>query len=102
MANPHVRPHMNFLPHVEGKHMSQAWHGYKMVHDVSDSVLTPFLKVGKSIYYVNELVRRKKDYFIPLRWITYGRSKELCAIGYCATESPVCLNISSLAPAYYL
>ncbi|CAE6538113.1 unnamed protein product [Rhizoctonia solani] len=45
MANPHLRPHMNFLPHIEGKHMSQAWHGYKMVHDVSDGVLTPSLRV---------------------------------------------------------
>ncbi|KAF8749895.1 hypothetical protein RHS01_09742 [Rhizoctonia solani] len=89
-ANPHLRPHMNFLPHIEGKHMSQAWHGYKMVHDVNNNVLTPCLKVRGRIYYVNELVRRKDDYFLPLRWITYGPSKKLYAIGYHTSESLVC------------
>ncbi|KAG8711711.1 hypothetical protein FRC11_002079, partial [Ceratobasidium sp. 423] len=78
MANPHLRPHMNFLPHVEGKHMSQAWHG-----------------VGDRIYYVNELVRRKNDYFLPLRWITYGPSKELYAVGYHTTESASGLLVHS-------
>ncbi|CCO37924.1 hypothetical protein BN14_12084 [Rhizoctonia solani AG-1 IB] len=95
MANPHLRPHMNFLPHVEGKHMSQAWHGYKMVHDIKDDVLTPCLRVGGQMYYVNELVRRKNDYFIPLRWITYGRSKEQYAMGYKATLSELGLMVHS-------
>jgi hypothetical protein len=101
MANPHVRPHMNFLPHIEGKHMSQAWHGYKMVHDISDNMLTPYLRVGNRIYYVNELVRRKNDYFLPLRWITYGPSKELYAMGYHTTASPVCLNTHLLVLIKY-
>ncbi|KAF8753824.1 hypothetical protein RHS01_06641 [Rhizoctonia solani] len=95
MANPHLRPHMNFLPHMEGKHMSQAWHGFKMVHEVSDSVLTPFLRVGDRIYYVNELVRQKNDFFIPLRWITRGHLKELYAIGYHVIQSPSGLVVQS-------
>ncbi|CUA75716.1 Dynein heavy chain, cytoplasmic [Rhizoctonia solani] len=93
MANPHLRPHMNFIPHVEGKHMSQAWHAFKMVHDVSDHVLTPSVRFGGHIYYVNELVRRKNDYFLPLRWITYGPSKQLYAIGYHTSESPLGLLV---------
>ncbi|KAF8694557.1 hypothetical protein RHS03_08166, partial [Rhizoctonia solani] len=95
MANPHLRPHMNFLPHMEGKHMSQAWHGFKMVHEVSDSVLTPFLRVGDRIYYVNELVRRKNDFFIPLRWITRGHLKELYVIGYHVIQLPSGLVVQS-------
>ncbi|KAH7322259.1 hypothetical protein B0J17DRAFT_582531 [Rhizoctonia solani] len=101
MANPHVRPHMKFLPHVEGTHMSQAWHGFKMVHKVGNSVLTTFLRVSNRIFYVNKLVRCKKDYFIPLRWIAYGQEKDLSAVGYCVTESSVCLNITLLVLAYY-
>ncbi|GAB1518685.1 hypothetical protein RhiTH_001749 [Rhizoctonia solani] len=95
MANPHLRPHMNFIPHAEGRYMLQAWHAFKMVHDVSDHVLTPSVRSGGRIYYVNKLARRKNDYFLPLRWITYGPSKELYAIGYHTTELPSGLLVCS-------
>ncbi|KAF8601803.1 hypothetical protein BDV93DRAFT_424174, partial [Ceratobasidium sp. AG-I] len=68
-ANPLVRPHMNFLPHDDGKRMTQAWHGHKMVHDIPDRFLTPCVRFNGRIFYVNELVRRRDDWFIPLRWI---------------------------------
>jgi hypothetical protein len=92
MANPHLRQHMNLLPHIEGKHMLQAWHGYNMVHNIKDNVLTLCLRIDNQIYYVNEVVQRKNNYFIPLWWITYGRSKEQYAIGHKATLSEVHLN----------
>lgn len=95
MANPQVRPHMNFLPHVDGKRMSQAWHGYKMVHDIDDKYLTPCIHVNGRIFYINELVQRKSDWFIPLRWITHGPSRELRAIGHIANQTEVSdLNLS--------
>ncbi|KAG9122228.1 hypothetical protein FRC07_001489 [Ceratobasidium sp. 392] len=82
ISNPQVRPHMNFFPHVDGKHMSQAWHGHKMVYDVPDRFLTPCMSYGKKLFYVNELVRREHDWFIPLRWITVGPDREPHAVGH--------------------
>jgi hypothetical protein len=90
MANPLVRPHMHFLPHVDGNHTSQAWHGHKMVHDMPDHILTPCAQIGSQIFYVNELVRRKNDWFIPLRWITMGPKHELYAIGHIVQATEVC------------
>lgn len=90
MANPHVRPRMNFLPDVDGKRMSQCWHGYKMVHDISDHYLTPCVRINGRVFYVNELVRRKNDWFIPCRWVSYGATQELRAVGYVVTQTEVC------------
>lgn len=90
MANPLVRPHMNFLPHADGNRLSQAWNGHKMVHDMPDHILTPCARVGGKMFYVNELVRRKHDWFIPLRWITSGENRELYAVGHIVKETPVC------------
>ncbi|KAG8703439.1 hypothetical protein FRC08_002841 [Ceratobasidium sp. 394] len=95
MANPHVRPHMNFYPHVDGKKMSQAWHGHKMVHDLPDNFLTPCALIGGRMFYVNELVRRQQDWFIPLRWITFGSDHELYAVGHRVLETPDGLNVLS-------
>lgn len=94
---------MNFLPHSDGKHMSQAWHGHKMVHDLPDRFLTPSVRIDGQIFYVNELVRHKHDWFIPLRWITQGTEKELCAIGHIAQGAEVfCLPVFVLSGAEYL
>lgn len=92
-ANPLVRPHMNFLPHDDGKRMSQAWHGHKMIHDIPDRFLTPCVRLNGRVFYVNELVRRQNDWFIPLRWITAGSNNELCAIGYKVQETSVSVKV---------
>ncbi|KAG8795702.1 hypothetical protein FRC12_010939 [Ceratobasidium sp. 428] len=95
IANPEVRPHMKFIPHANGKHMSQAWHGRKMVHDMPDEYLTPCVRFGGRIFYVNELVRRQDDWFIPLRWVTVGPEEELYAIGHRALDTPNGISVIS-------
>ncbi|KAG8781669.1 hypothetical protein FRC12_021639 [Ceratobasidium sp. 428] len=95
IANPEVRPHMKFVPHANGKHMSQAWHGRKMVHDMPDEYLTPCVRFEGRIFYVNELVRRQDDWFIPLRWITVGPEEELYAIGHRALDTPNGISVIS-------
>ncbi|KAG8731269.1 hypothetical protein FRC12_019810 [Ceratobasidium sp. 428] len=87
IANPQVRPHMKFFPHANSKHMSQAWHGQKMTHNMPDEYLTPCVRLGGQIFYVNELVWRQDDWFIPLRWITVGPKEELYAIGHRALDT---------------
>jgi hypothetical protein len=70
MANPLVRPHMQFYPEDGGPGMHEVWHGHKWLKDAPDHVLTPMYRVGNVDYFVNELVYcRGKEWFIPLRWI---------------------------------
>ncbi|KAF8675524.1 hypothetical protein RHS04_06690, partial [Rhizoctonia solani] len=40
MSNPYVWPKMSFYPHMDGKQMTQAWNGHKMVHSLDDSLST--------------------------------------------------------------
>ncbi|KAG9089001.1 hypothetical protein FRC06_001747, partial [Ceratobasidium sp. 370] len=93
MSNPHVRPHMNFFPHVDGKRVSQTWHGHKMIHDIPDHLLTPCIRHNNEIFYVGELVRRAHDWFIPLRWITVGPNHEPYAIGHKVENTPTGLRV---------
>ncbi|KAG9090807.1 hypothetical protein FRC06_000869, partial [Ceratobasidium sp. 370] len=92
IANLLVRPHMNFFPHFDGKRMSQVWNGHKMVHDMPNCFLTPCVRFGGRIFYINELVRREADWFIPLRWITVGPDHELHTVGHRVLETPNGLN----------
>jgi hypothetical protein len=63
-----------------------------MVHDIDDRFLTPCIRINGRIFYVNELVRRKNDWFIPLRWITYGEHRELRAVGHIVNQTQVHLS----------
>ncbi|KAG9122457.1 hypothetical protein FRC07_001140 [Ceratobasidium sp. 392] len=93
VGNPLARPHMTFVPQVNGKRMSQAWHGRKMVHNVDDKFLTPCIRHNGRIFYVNELVRRCTDWFIPLRWVTVGPDCELHAIGHHVVQTSTGLDV---------
>lgn len=90
MANPKLRKHMNFYPHYNNKAMSQAWHGSKMLEDAPDHLMTPMISFGARIFYINELVRRKDDWFIPLRWFLRGKRRDAYAFGYRVSMTEVC------------
>jgi len=69
MANPLLRPSMQFYPEEAGGSMKQLWHGKKWLEDCADDILTPTAKVGDQIYYIDEvLLRRDGKYFIPKRF----------------------------------
>jgi hypothetical protein len=69
--------------------MSQAWHGSKMLEDAPDHLMTPMVRTNGKIYYVNEIVKRKGDWFLPLRWFLRGESYELFAFGHRAQQTEV-------------
>ncbi|KAB5589078.1 hypothetical protein CTheo_7477 [Ceratobasidium theobromae] len=93
MANPYLRKYMNFYPHFDGNRMSEVWHGSKMLCDAPDHLLTPMIRYNGKIFYVNELVKRKNDWFLPLRWIMMDERCEPCAIGYKVGEQPGGLHV---------
>ncbi|KAG8684097.1 hypothetical protein FRC09_015621, partial [Ceratobasidium sp. 395] len=94
-ANPLIRKHMNFYPHYNKKRMSQVWHGSKMLEDTPNHLLTPMFRYNNKIYYVNELVCRKADWFLPQRWILHGESKNPWAIGLRIDIRPAGLHVLS-------
>ncbi|GAB1527462.1 hypothetical protein RhiTH_010637 [Rhizoctonia solani] len=93
MSNPYVWPKMLFYPHMDGKQMTQAWNGHKMVHSLDNRFLTPSALINGRIFYVNELVYRATGGFLPLWWIVFGPARELRAIGYIVSETPDGLHV---------
>ncbi|KAF7980223.1 hypothetical protein HWV62_39337 [Athelia sp. TMB] len=81
MSNPLARAGMVFYPEdAEGK-LTEAWHGDKLLRDVPDNMMSPTLRHGQKIYWVDELVQRSSGrWFLPKRWFT--RRGALMAWGY--------------------
>jgi hypothetical protein len=77
--------------------MSQIWHGGKLLKDVPDHVLTPMIRHNDKIYYVGELVQRTKGWFLPLRWILYGKERKMYAVGHIVEETQVRTALASVA-----
>ncbi|EUC62448.1 hypothetical protein RSOL_420510, partial [Rhizoctonia solani AG-3 Rhs1AP] len=95
MANPLLRKHMSFYPHYNNNRMSQIWHGGKLLKDVPDRVLTPMIRHNNRIYYVGELVERTQGWFLPLRWILYGKERKMYAAGHIVKETQNGLHVCS-------
>ncbi|KAG9091071.1 hypothetical protein FRC06_000726 [Ceratobasidium sp. 370] len=93
IANPHLRKHMTFYPHLNGKQMSQLWHSNKLLRGVPDHVLTPTIRHQNRIYYVGELVQRSQGWFLPLQWILKGERCEMYAVGHKVEETPAGLHV---------
>ena len=62
--------------------MSQAWHGSKMLEDAPDHLMTPMIRLNGRVFYVNELVQRLNDWFLPLRWFLRGEEQYPYAFGH--------------------
>jgi hypothetical protein len=89
MANPQIRPLMQFYPEDCGPAMSEVWHGKKWLRDAPDDVLTPMVRVNGSVdYFIHELVYcEEKEWFIPERFfIKHG---EMWARGFGVTNTEV-------------
>jgi hypothetical protein len=89
MANPNTRKSMNFYPHITHNKASQAWHGEKMISKSPDHVMTPMVRYCGKIYYVNELVRREGDWFLPLHWVLMGEGQEQWCVRHHVEETQV-------------
>lgn len=104
MANPELRPYMQFYPEQSDKGTSQLWHGRKWLLDAPDDSLTPMVSVGKKgeekHFYVNELLQLQDGkLFVPTRFFydESGGCKTLRAMGHDAVMTPV--SVSNRAPS---
>jgi len=71
IANPLLRPYMQFYPEDGEGGMSQLWHGAKWLKDIPDKFLTPMAihPVNAQHFYVREVCQcTDGTLFLPLRW----------------------------------
>ncbi|KAI0683828.1 hypothetical protein BC835DRAFT_1217128, partial [Cytidiella melzeri] len=68
-ANPLTRFAMSDFPEDRGGHMSEAQHGFKMLRDGPEGIVTPAVRVEGKIFFTQELLQRSDaSYFIPERF----------------------------------
>ncbi|KAG9081358.1 hypothetical protein FS749_007718 [Ceratobasidium sp. UAMH 11750] len=94
-ANPHLRKHMHFYPHLNNKRMSEVWHGAKMLTSIPDHLLSPMICYNNKVFYVNELVECENGWFLPQRWIMKGEKCKPYAVGYVVRDTLEGLRVFS-------
>lgn len=80
------------LPEFDGTRMSQVHHGSKMLYEMDPSLVSPNIRYGGKIFWVNELTARDAtNYFIPERFFIQknGDEKILSALGWNVLKSEV-------------
>ncbi len=101
---------MQEYPEDAGRSMSQAFHGKKMLYDLPSDIRPPAVKVNKSIYFLNEVLRCSDgQYFIPEQFFYKTRqhadgraSRELFAQGRAARLVDVSSSMLLLKLHLYL
>ncbi|EAU90230.2 hypothetical protein CC1G_05768 [Coprinopsis cinerea okayama7 len=69
MANPLVRPHLQFYPEDCGKRVSEAVHGARWLHELSHEDSTPMIRRGTTDYFIHEpAMIVDGSCCIPFRW----------------------------------
>lgn len=73
MANPRVRPHLQFLPEDAGGHLSNANQARRWLHEMDPKLLTQMVRHQGRDYFVFEpaLLANQKA-CIPIRWFKRG------------------------------
>lgn len=72
MANPKVRPHLEFYPEDSGAHLTEARQARRWLHEMDNEQLTPMARLtadGRQDYYIHEpAMLRNGTCCIPVRW----------------------------------
>ena len=69
MANPNVRPHLEFFPIDAGGLLSDAVHGKRWLHDMDPELLTPMIRHAGQDYYIFEpTLIVNETVCMPFRW----------------------------------
>lgn len=73
MANPRVRPHMQFYPEDAGKKLNEAWQARHWLKDMDADRLTPMTRLHHQDYFVFEpALLTSGRVCMPTRWFTRG------------------------------
>ncbi|KAF7975989.1 hypothetical protein HWV62_8148 [Athelia sp. TMB] len=72
MANPKVRPHLEFYPEDSDAHLTEARQGRRWLHEIDNEQLTPMARLaadGRQDYYIHEpAMLRNGTCCVPVRW----------------------------------
>ncbi|KAF7329338.1 hypothetical protein MKEN_00195000 [Mycena kentingensis (nom. inval.)] len=83
MANPLVRPKLQFLPEDSGTSISQTWQSRRWLEELDPELTTPMIRIGTQDFYLNEpAILSNGAACIPERWFRRGehifaRAREL-------------------------
>jgi hypothetical protein len=75
MANPHVRPHLQFYPEDAGKTVNEYWQAEHWLHEVEPAQLTPMAIINNQRLFVDEpCLLRNGDACMPIKWFVRNGS----------------------------
>jgi rubredoxin len=78
MANPKVRPHLQFYPEDSGKILEEACQGTRWLEEIPSEQTTPMARIGLQDYFLNEpAMLTNGTCRVPIRW--FVRDKGLFA-----------------------
>lgn len=96
---------MEDYPILKGTSMSEVWHGRKMLLDLPLEQVTPTVRNGGKIFWVNELAQLTNGtYFIPSRYYYQvsedNERREMMALGWKVEHCAVRLGLKMLRFVY--
>jgi hypothetical protein len=90
MANPRVRPHLQFLPENSGSRRHAAWQSDRWLHEMHPGMLTPMVRHLGHDYYIHEVALLKNGQFcVPIRWFTHAGKTWGCGWVLCKHRNDV-------------
>jgi hypothetical protein len=73
MANPKVRPHLQFYPEDNKKKVTEARHANRWLNEMVGEEISPMARLGQQDYYTYEpAMLRNGECVIPVRWFKVG------------------------------
>lgn len=71
MANPKVRPHLQFYPEDSGPKLSEARQGQRWLNEIPDDRTTPMVRISNCDFYIYEPAMLDDGVcVVPTRWFT--------------------------------
>ena len=78
MANPRVRPHLEFFPVDAKGYTSDAIHGSRWLHELDPDLLSPVIRhSGQEFFVLEPAATVRQEIYMPFRW--FRRSGEMFA-----------------------
>lgn len=74
MANPRVRPDLNFYPEDAGKNLSQSWQAKHWLEEINSEHLTPMARLQSQDFFIFEpALLASGSVCMPTRWFIHNK-----------------------------
>jgi len=73
MANPNVRPHLEFYPHDSGETLEHAYEGNRWKNEIDSHLLSPMIRQNDRDFFIYEPTLLNDGHvYLPTRWFKRG------------------------------